>query len=85
MNELLAEPPFPLARRLAAAVTLVALGVLWAPALPVSPMLALAGVCWCRPSRGMRQQCFLAFERLPNTTYLRTRGRWCKELNVAPH
>jgi hypothetical protein len=43
MNQLLAEPPFPLARRLAAAVSLVALGVLWAPALPVSPMLVLAG------------------------------------------
>jgi hypothetical protein len=52
MNELLAEPPFPLARRLAAAVALVALGVLWAPALPVSPMLALAGACWCTTYRG---------------------------------
>lgn len=44
MNQLLAEAPFPLARRLPAAAVLVALGVLWAPALPVSPMLALAGV-----------------------------------------
>jgi hypothetical protein len=49
MNGLLAEPPFPLARRLAAAVTLVALGVLWSPALPISPMLALAGA---RPTWG---------------------------------
>ena len=52
MNALLAEPPFPLARRLAAAVTLVALGVLWVPALPVSPMIALGGVCWCTAHKG---------------------------------
>lgn len=44
MNQLLAEPSFPLPRRLAAAVATLALGVLWLPALPVSSMLALAGL-----------------------------------------
>lgn len=43
MNQLLGEPPFPLPRRLAAAVATLALGVLWLPALPASSMLALAG------------------------------------------
>ncbi len=44
MNEFLAARPFPAEQRLATALATLALGVLWAPALPLSPLLALAGV-----------------------------------------
>ncbi len=43
MNQVFAVPAFPLAQRLAAALATVSVAVLWAPALPASPLLALAG------------------------------------------
>lgn len=43
MNEIISVPSFPLAQRLAAGLATVAVAVLWAPALPASPLLALAG------------------------------------------
>lgn len=43
MNQVFAVPAFPLAQRLAAALATISVAVLWAPALPASPLLALAG------------------------------------------
>ncbi|CAG9465610.1 unnamed protein product [Pedinophyceae sp. YPF-701] len=46
MNQLMTPPDFLLAERYAAQVKTLALGILWAPALPIAPVICLAGLLY---------------------------------------